>query len=504
MAKTPRDAATVILARPTTDGSYEVLLTKRPESMKFFGGAYVFPGGAVDAGDASDDLARRSSLPRAEAAERLGEDIPPELALALYCCGLRETFEEVGVLLATEASGTPVDPASVAQRYAPRQRELGTPESFARFLAEEELTLATDLLIRHGRLITPEQVPIRFDARFFVAPFPEGAILHPDPEEVPEVLWVKPADAIRRSGTGELFVPIPTMVILQGLAEVPSYEQLLAGVRVVRDVHRAPLSPRVWHVLAPNPGLATGAGTNTYVVGDGDVAIIDPAVPDPAYIEAVARVAWDRGTPRLILLTHLHPDHVGGATVLAEKSGAEIACFEGALDAGPGATQGLSDGQRISLGGATLEVLYTPGHASHHVCFRLLEEGSLFAGDVVSGHTTVVIAPPDGNMARYLETLRRLRSLNPGRIYPGHGPLIEDGTAKLDEYIEHRLQREAQVVDALEAGLTAIPDIVKRIYTEVPESLHAMAEMSVLAHLEMLQEGGRVVRGGDAWKLTGP
>jgi glyoxylase-like metal-dependent hydrolase (beta-lactamase superfamily II) len=126
----------------------------------------------------------------------------------------------------------------------------------------------------------------------------------------------------------------------------------------------------------------------------------------------------------------------------------------------------------------------------------------LFAGDLVAGFGTVVIAPPDGNMRDYLASLDRLRALDLGRIYPGHGPVVEDGRAKLDEYIAHRREREQQVVDALETGMEQIPAMVKRIYAEVPEVLHPMAERSVLAHLEMLETEGRVIRDGDRWRMV--
>lgn len=504
MASTPRDAATVILARPTDGGGYEVLLTRRPESMAFMGGAYVFPGGARDDGDSGDALTVRSALSAEEARDRLGEDIEPSRALGLFCAGVRELFEEVGVLLARDPAGRPVDPGIVLERYAPRQAELAhDPEGFAAFLTEEGLTLATDLLVPHGRLVTPEVSPIRFDARFFAAPFPEGQEVVPDPEEVPETCWMTPADAIAAGRAEELDVPIPTMAILQGLSEAPSYEALLHGRTKARQVEAEEVSPLVSRILAPNPGLATGPGTNTYVVASGEeTVIIDPAVPDPVFVEAVTQVAGNRGRTSMILLTHLHPDHIGGVATLAEQFGCEVAGWEGATDESPLITRPLADGEEIHLGDVTLRVLHTPGHASHHLCFRLENEGSLFAGDVVAGAGTVVIAPPDGDMGDYLTTLERLLETGVGRIYPGHGPVIDDGEAKLREYVAHRRDRERQVLDALESGLETIPEMVKRIYADIDEALHPMAEMSVRAHLDMLEGEGRVDRRDDRWILS--
>ncbi len=504
MPATPRDAATVVLARPVGDGSYEVLLTRRPESMAFMGGTFVFPGGALDEADCSDELAVRSALSRDEARERLGESIPPERSLGLFCCAARELYEEAGILLATGDSSRPVDPAKVREVYAPHHEEVGhDPGVFAAFLSREGLTLSTDLLLPHGRLVTPEQAPIRFDARFFVAPMPEGQAVIPHPTEVLEWLWITPSEALERAHNKDLPVPIPTLAILQGLAETPGYAQVLGGQTKARQIEATELSPLITVVLAPNPGLMTGAGTNTYIVGRGDVAIIDPGIPDPVFIERVAREAGNRGRAKMILLTHMHIDHIGGVAPLAEQMRIPVAAF-GSGGGGTDAqfvTQALSDGEEIDLGPASLRAVHTPGHASSHLCYHMGAENALFAGDLVAGFGTTVIAPPDGNMRDYIASLEKLGSFEIDRIYPGHGPVVEDGPAKLREYIAHRLAREAQVVEALQTGLSAIPAMVKRIYAEVPEVLHPMAERSVLAHLEMLEANGKVVRDGEEWSL---
>jgi glyoxylase-like metal-dependent hydrolase (beta-lactamase superfamily II)/8-oxo-dGTP pyrophosphatase MutT (NUDIX family) len=502
MPITPRDAATVIVARPLQDGSYEVLLTRRPESMAFMGGTFVFPGGALDEADCAEAMAARSALGLAEAAERLGESIPPERALGLFCCAARELYEEAGILLARVESGREVDPAKVREVYAPHHAEVGhDPGAFANFLRAQGLILATDLLVQHGRLVTPEQSPIRFDARFFVAPMPEGQAVIPHATEVHEWLWITPVEALERAQRKELDVPIPTLAMLQGLAELPGFAQLVGGRHKAREVEASELSPLVTVVLAPNPGLMTGAGTNTYIVGRGDVAIIDPGIPDPVFVERVSREVGNRGRPKVILLTHLHLDHIGGVAPLAEQMDVPVAAYKDAVEA-PFVTRRLSDGDRIELGETSLSAVHTPGHASAHLCYYLDAERAVFAGDVVAGFGTVVIAPPDGNMQEYLATLERLRSMGLARIYPGHGPVIDDAPAKLDEYVAHRRERERQVVDAVAAGAAEIPAMVKRIYADVPEVLHPMAERSVLAHLEMLEAEGRVACEDDHWSLA--
>ncbi|MCA1831119.1 MAG: MBL fold metallo-hydrolase, partial [Actinobacteria bacterium] len=247
----------------------------------------------------------------------------------------------------------------------------------------------------------------------------------------------------------------------------------------------------------------------TYIVGRDEVAIIDPAVPDAVYIERVAREAGNRGRVTTILLTHSHFDHIGGVAPLSEqmpgRSGSdpgdvEVAAFGSEAQF---VTRKLADGDTIALGNSTLRAIHTPGHASDHLCFFLEEERAIFAGDVVAGFGTVVISPPDGNLRDYMRTLERLRELEPQRIYPAHGPVIEDGCAKLDEYIAHRRDRERQVIDALDAGMHTIPTMVAHIYKDVPEALHVVAQRSVLAHLEKLETDGRVRRSGDDdWELV--
>lgn len=498
----PRDAATVVVARPKPDGGYDVLMTRRPETMAFMGGTYVFPGGALDDADQAPEMARVSNLQRDEATRRLGEELEPERALGLFCCALRELYEEAGLLLALSGE-RPVDPAKVRNVYAAHHAEVGhDPGTFAAFLAKEGLILSTDLLVPHGRLITPEQAPIRFDARFFVAPMPEGQAVVPHPTEVHEWLWISPVEALERARAKTLDVPIPTQAVLQGLSETPDYDQLLQGRHERRVVEAEQLSPLVTVVRAPNPGLMSGAGTNTYIVGTGDVAVIDPAVPDPVYIERVAREAGNRGRVACVLITHSHFDHIGGVVALTEQIPVEVGAF---TDMGEPSfvTRKLADGDAIEFGGATLRAYHAPGHASDHLCFLLEQDGSLFAGDVVAGFGTVVISPPDGSLRDYMSTLERLRTLEVKRIYPGHGPVISDGVAKLTEYIDHRRDRERQVIEAMQAGDTETSTMVKRIYKDYPEAVHPVAERSVLAHLEVLEADGRVERVGEnGWKLT--
>ena len=218
---------------------------------------------------------------------------------------------------------------------------------------------------------------------------------------------------------------------------------------IVTDVAIA-LSPLVRRITAANPGMMTGPGTNTYLVGIDEIVVIDPGPDDEAHLDAIAGCGGDR--IRWIVCTHTHPDHSPGAAGLAERTGAEVLAYD-ARD-GLEIDRSLADGDTIEATEFSLEAVHTPGHASNHLCFLLEQERVLFSGDHVMEGSTVVISPPDGDMAQYLASLDRLRSWRPRlkAIAPGHGLRIDDPKAKLDEYVEHRLARERQVADALRAA----------------------------------------------------
>jgi glyoxylase-like metal-dependent hydrolase (beta-lactamase superfamily II) len=253
------------------------------------------------------------------------------------------------------------------------------------------------------------------------------------------------------------------------------------------------LSTRVVRLTAPNPGMMTGPGTNTYLVGAADLAVIDPGPDDDAHLDAV--VAAGDGRVRAILVTHTHPDHWPAATRLAERTGAETFAFDARAGFEP--DRRLADGDRVRFAAddgvtTTLEAVHTPGHASNHLCYLLVEEGALFSGDHVMQGSTVVISPPDGDMAVYLDSLARVRGMALRAIAPGHGTLIDDPIAAIDEYISHRRDREVQVERALLDGDRTIDAVVARLYADVKEELRPVAARTVHAHLLKLRADGRV------------
>jgi glyoxylase-like metal-dependent hydrolase (beta-lactamase superfamily II) len=241
---------------------------------------------------------------------------------------------------------------------------------------------------------------------------------------------------------------------------------------------------RIVRVLAPNPGVFELEGTNTWVIGRAPAIVVDPGPDDRGHLEEVVRTAGRVGE---IVLTHDHRDHAPGASPLGEMTGAPVRAMRP-----PAGGVRLRDGETVSSGGASVRVVATPGHSSDHVVVWLEGERALFAGDAVLGRGTSVIDPPEGDLAAYLRSLRRMRDLEPRTIYPGHGPVVMRAVAKLDEYLEHRAERERQILDALADGPRSIDELVAAIYAGYPPELHELAARSVLAHLLKLAGEGRV------------
>lgn len=248
------------------------------------------------------------------------------------------------------------------------------------------------------------------------------------------------------------------------------------------------LSPLVRRILAPNPGIMTGPGTNTYLVGIDEIAVIDPGPDDAEHLDAIAGCGGDR--IRWILLTHTHEDHSPGAAGLKERTGAEVLAFE-ARD-GLVVDAVIDEGFQIEATEFRLTAIHTPGHASNHLCYKLEEEHALFTGDHVMSGSTVVIRPPDGDMATYLASLERVRAMRLKKILPGHGHLIENPYEVLDFYLAHRAEREAAILTALQAeGTATIDALVETVYVDVDTERHPIARHTVHAHLRKLADEGQ-------------
>ncbi|MFO1186242.1 MAG: MBL fold metallo-hydrolase [Alphaproteobacteria bacterium] len=271
------------------------------------------------------------------------------------------------------------------------------------------------------------------------------------------------------------------------------------------------VSPLIRRVTAPNPGPFTFKGTGTYIVGRGDVAVIDPGPASEAHLAAlVAALQGER--VRHILVTHTHLDHSPLSHPLQARLGGEILAFGPHGSGRPGFEIGtvhveeggdlafapdrrLNDREIVSGPNYTIEVVATPGHTSNHLCFALVEENAIFTGDHVMAWSTSVIVPPDGDMTAYLASLDRLLQRGDEILWPTHGPPVHDPQPFLRAFIAHRQAREAAILACLRGGMTGIREIVARVYASVDVRLHPAAALSVRAHLEKLMREGRVVPG---------
>lgn len=539
--KPPRPAATVVVLRDGPLGP-EALLLRRAERGDHNSGAWVFPGGLVDAADHAA-LACAGAFDAAAAAARLRTD--PSTALAHWAAAVRECFEECGLLFATPATALP----RLHGWRAPLARG---ERSLAALCAAEGLTLALDELVYLSHWITPVGRAKRFDTRFFVARAPAGQAPTHDAHELVEQCWMRPADALSAQPALKLMTPTRrTLEWLQRFGDVgaalawaraqPEVPAILGRMATgaqgerpvapdeppwfeigrldpegrgdalyeIRPGRAVRLSPRVIRVTAANPGVMTGPGTNSYLVGGGPRntwAVIDPGPDDAAHVDALLAAA--PGPIEAILATHTHRDHSPAAQRLRERSGARLlgrrADHPQRQDEAFHPDQPLAGGETLELDGATLRVIHTPGHASNHLCFLLQEERLLFTGDHVMQGSTVVIDPPDGDMAAYLASLRALSGLDLDALAPGHGFLIAPPRAAFERLIAHRLRREAKVLAALHTlGPAPASGLLAAVYDDVPERMHPVALRSLTAHLLKLQQEGRAGERGGRWAAAG-
>ena len=274
------------------------------------------------------------------------------------------------------------------------------------------------------------------------------------------------------------------------------------------------VTPLISRIVANNPGPFTFKGTGVYIVGGQDVAVIDPGPDLPEHIEALKRALAGRRVTH-ILVTHTHSDHSPAAKPLKEWSGAKTYAFGphgSGSDDGPKVEAGgdsdfvpdvrVKDGETIAGNGFTFECVHTPGHTSNHMCYALREEKALFTGDHIMGWSTTVVTPPDGDMAQYMASVRKLQPRDDRILYPTHGAPIVDPKPFLAAYLEHRLDRERQILACIKDGLTTIPDMVARMYADVDKRLHPAASRSVLAHLIQLENEGRAINDGGVYRIA--
>jgi glyoxylase-like metal-dependent hydrolase (beta-lactamase superfamily II) len=405
---------------------------------------------------------------------------------------------------------------------------------FREMLEAEDLYVPVGELGYYGHWITAPGRSRRFDARFFVALAPEGQQGSHDAAETVHDVWIAPREALERGARGEIELVNATQTSLKDLSRFSDARAAFAYARALPEIDEnracwaqgkegpkifrrgeAPYFEIHWsdpeetgattydlvtgepkrldrwvtRLIAPNPGLMTGPGTNTYIVNG--VAVIDPGPAIDSHIERILEfknIKW-------ILCTHTHLDHSPAAAALKKATGASL--LGRPAPAGQDSTFkpdfAVENGQRIELGQISLRAIHTPGHASNHLCYLLEQTKMLFTGDHVMQGSTVVINPPDGNMRAYLQSLERLLDEDIAIIAPGHGYLIGAPHREVKRLIAHRLNRERKVVAALERlGHPSIDDLLPLVYDDVPERIHRVAARSLTAHLEKLVADGAV------------
>ena len=506
-----RDSAAIVLLRGSGP-SLEVFWVKRGDAVGYMPGFQAFLGGKV----APEDR------------EIAVEGAASDEERILRACAVREAFEEAGVLLALDAGVSA--PAALAEA---RRRLLAGEATFADLARAHGLRFRADGLVFAGRWTTPPFASQRFDTSFFLARVPEGQDASIIEGELAAGEWVTPGDALDRWHGGEATFAAPILHTLRALAEAaaepgaPVTGAPGAGARpfaeeaqsVADRLVRAPLESSepvrrielkwgiVLHPMTTRP-LPPATHTNAYLVGEREMALIDPGSSEPAELEALFRLieslSADGRKLAVVLLTHQHPDHAAGVDAVRLRYRVPVAAHAHVkrfvrLD------RMLEDGDQIPLSPGlsewTLRALHTPGHARGHLCFLHERTRSLFTGDHIPGGAgTVIVDPPEGDMAAYVASLERLLSEPVESLFPGHGSPQGGAMRRIRWLIGHRMEREAEVLAALTRTPATLATLVERAYADTKPELWKYAERSLLAHLIKLEAEGRAVREGERWR----
>jgi ribonuclease/clavin/mitogillin len=500
-APKPKDAAAVILLRHQTSPlDPEVFFVKRSEKLAFLGGFHAFPGGQFDPDDVSVSVRNCDNADTATA----------------VTCAARELFEETQVLVARGGEAL-----TQGQRTSLLDDLQSGRMSWGKLLTHYDLHLDANDFTFVGRWVTPPFSARRFDTWFFLVNCP--------PKQRPQIgedaelqsgEWIAAGDAFARWERSEILAVPPVLHALKTLSSGISedlVERFLAGPNARREpVRRIEFRPNYICFPVRTPTKPPATHTNCYLIyTSNELLIIDPGSPyedeQQALVACIDGLIAEGRRVREIVLTHMHPDHIGGVNALRMHLDEQVKTESPALRWGGVAAHRLTaepladvirvdrfieDDEVIRLDGLpeiSLRAMHTPGHARGHLCFHEARTGTLISGDNIVGLGSVLIDPPEGNMRDYLDSLRRMRGLpNLSVIFGGHGPAIANPYAKIDEYISHRLEREQKILQAVLQGASTTKEIVASVYTDVSPKAHAMAERAVLAHLEKLRADGLI------------
>ncbi len=487
---TPRDASAVILLNQDES---KVLWAQRNPKISFLGGFHAFPGGKTDEGDAQISVKNCAD-----------KDLERFIVSAV-----RELFEEAGVLLVRGG-----EKLTKGQRASLHDDLISGRSNFAEILADWNLWIDAEDFFYTGFWTTPKFSLVRFKTRFFIAKCPPKQMPYAAISEMQNVEFIAPKDALKRWAKSEVLIAPPVLISLQELAK-NGFADLQKSIKTLLeksqkcdgDIDYIELNPHIICFPLKTETLPPATHTNCFIVGRKEFIVIDAASKDESELaklfELVDSFIAKGFSCKEIIVSHLHRDHFGGETVLQNhlraKFGLEVPISAHKTTAE--SLQGKVEFQKfieadeiINLkdeADANFEIkaLHTPRHARGHLCFYDEELGFLLSSDNVVGAGTVVIAPPEGDMTDYLASLERMKNLpNLQHLCGSHGSAIFDAKAKIEQYIAHRLEREKQVLEAVQSGAKTAEEIAGIIYQNLNPNIFPLAVKSVEAHLAKIEK----------------
>ena len=471
----------------------EILLVERSRKLRFFGGFHAFPGGAVDDEDGNVPV------------EGLSD---PSLA-PIVAAGARELFEETGLWIARgeeapEEGGLRED----------RRRLLAGEIGFSAILARHRQHVDARDLEPLCRMTTPAFQPVRFDTQFLRILVSDEAQVEVWDGELVAGDFMAPEETLGRWRRGEIAVAPPMIVLLREWGDLERI-RAIAGAYERGKLHRIYFSPGILLVPLKTLTQPPATHTNTLVIGEERIYVVDPSPADPSeqerFFDLLEDLVAEGRKLEGIVLTHYHPDHVGALLSMQKRFPVPARVHRDQMARLPAArfAETLEHGDELDLGRAPderpdwkLRVYHVPGHARGHLAFQESRYGAIAVGDLVSTLSSILVDPSDGHLATYLESLRFLETVTRGTLYPGHGPPAADGRSVIQKALEHRRDREQQILGALGSEPQSVEELLRRIYTDVDPKVYHLAERSLLSGLIKLEEEGRARKGEAGYSLA--